>query len=165
MRDYAEGGGLPCQPRKMLISSYFFENGTLITPLILFYFDLRLKIKKVITSWNILQLNKIVQSAVNARREGDENANSSAVAETRRLLANSSYRYQIMYRSRHTATTYLSDERTHGAINTKSCKRLDIIKDQMYELEVAKAEIEHREPLIFGFFKLQYANLIMMELY
>ena len=36
MQDYAEKGGLLCQPRKMLISSYFLKNGTLITPLLLF---------------------------------------------------------------------------------------------------------------------------------
>ena len=60
--------------------------------------------------------NKFVQSAVNARRERDENPNSSVVAETMKLLANSSYGYQIMDRSRHTVTKYLSDEKTHGAI-------------------------------------------------
>ena len=37
MKHYAEKEGLLSQPRKMLISSYFLENGTLITPLLLFY--------------------------------------------------------------------------------------------------------------------------------
>ena len=36
MQDYAEKQGLLCQPGKMLISSYFLENGTPITPLLLF---------------------------------------------------------------------------------------------------------------------------------
>ena len=36
MKDYAEKEGLLCQPRKMLILSYFLENGTLITPLLHF---------------------------------------------------------------------------------------------------------------------------------
>ena len=48
--------------------------------------------------------DKFVQSAVDARWEGDENPNSSLVAETMKLLANSSYGYQIMDRSRHTVT-------------------------------------------------------------
>ena len=82
-----------------------------------------------------------------------------------KLLANSSYGYQIMDRSRHTVTKYLSDEKTHGAINTKFFKRLDYINDQLYEVELAKAEIEHREPIIVGFFILQYAKLRMLELY
>ena len=48
-----------------------------------------------------------------------------------KLLANSSYGYQIMDRSRHTVTKYLNDEKTHGAVNTKLFKHLDhIINDQ-----------------------------------
>ena len=109
-------------------------------------------------------LNKFVPAAVDARR-GDENPNCSVVAETMKLLANSSYGYQIMDRSRHTVTKYLSDEKTYGTINTKLFKRLDYINDQFFEVELAKAEIEHREPVIVGFFVLQYAKLRMLELY
>ena len=50
--------------------------------------------------------NKFVKAAVDARREGDENPNSSVVAETMKLLANSSYGYQIMDRIRHTVIKY-----------------------------------------------------------
>ena len=95
----------------------------------------------------------------------DENPNSTVVAETMKLLANSSYGYQIMDRSRHTVTKYLNDEETLGRINTKLLKRLDHINDQLYEVELAKAEIEHREPIYVGFFILQYAKLRMLELY
>ena len=76
-----------------------------------------------------------MQSAVNTRREGDENPNSSVVAETMKLLVNSSYGYQFMDRSRHTVTKYLNDEKTHGAINRKMFKRLDHINDHVYEVE------------------------------
>ena len=59
-----------------------------------------------------------MQSAVNARREEDENLNSSVVAETMKLMANRSYGYQIMDHSRHTVTKKVNDEKTHGAINS-----------------------------------------------
>ena len=168
MKDYAEKDGLLCQPRKKLISSFFFETGTLIIPLLLFYLDLGLvciKIYRSVEYIPVICFNNFVQPAVNARREGDENPNSSVVAETMKLLANSSYGYQIIDRSRHTVTKYLNDEKTHGAINTKFFKRLDHVNDQLYEVELAKAEIEHREPIIVGFFILQYAKLRMLELY
>ena len=168
MKGYAEKQGLLSQPRKMLISSYFLENRALITPLLLFYLELGLVCKKIYRFVEYIPgkcFNNFVQSAVNARREGDENPNCSVVAETMKLLANSSYGYQIMDRSRHTVTKYLSDERTLGAMNTKIFKRLDHINDQLYEVEMAKAEIEHREPIIVGFFILQYAKLRMLELY
>ena len=168
MNDYAEKEGLLCQPRKMLISSYFLENGTLINPLLLFYLDLGLVCRWVyrfVECTPVKCFNKFVESAVAARREGDKNPNSSVVEEIMKLLANSSYGYQIMDRSRHTVIKSLSDEKTHRAINTKFFKRLDQIDDQLYEVELAKAEIELREPIIVGFFILQYAKLRMLELY
>ena len=54
-----------------------------------------------------------------SRRKGDQNPNSK-VAATMKLLDNSSYGYQIMDRSRHTVTKYLSDEKTHAA---RSCEQ------------------------------------------
>ena len=89
---------------------------------------------------------------------------SNVVAETMKLLANSSYGYQIMDSSRHTGTKYLSDEKTHSAINSKMYKRLNHITDQLYEVELVKSEIEHREPIIVRFFILQYAKLRKLEL-
>ena len=121
MKDYAEKEGLLCQPRKILITSHFRENGVLITPLLLFYLDLGLVCKKIYRFVEYIPVkcfNNFVQSVVNARREGDENPNSSVVAETMKLLANSSYGYQIMDCSPHTVTKNLNDEKTHGAINT-----------------------------------------------
>ena len=114
---------------------------------------------------NLKTVDNFVQSAVDARRQGDENPNSSVVTDTMKLLANSSYGYQIMDCSRHTVTKYLNDEKTHSAINTKKLKRLNHITDQLYEVVLVKSEIEHRESIIVGFFILQYAKLRMLELY
>ena len=167
MKIYADKR-LLCQPRKMLISSYFLEKRTLITPLLLFYLDLGLICKKIYRFVEYIPVkcfNKYVQSAVNAHRQGDEKPNSSMVAEIIKLLAKSSHGNQIMDRSRHTVTKNLSDDKTYGAINTKLFKRLDYINDQLYEVELAKAEIEHRQPIIVGFSILQYAKLRMLELY
>ena len=168
MREYAEKENIMPQPRKMLISSFFLTNGTIITPLLLFYLQLGLVCKKI--QWFVQYTTRkcfinFVQPAVDARRQGDENPNSSVVAETMKLLANSSYGYQIMDRSQHTVTKCLNDEKTHIAINSKMFKRLNHITDQLYVVELVKTEIEHRGPIIVGFFILQYAKLRMLELY
>ena len=49
--------------------------------------------------------------------------------------------------------------------NSKTFKRLNHLTHQLYEVELVKSEIEHTEPIIVGFFILQYAKLIMLELY
>ena len=167
MEDYAEKEGLLCQPRKKLISSYFLET-ELSLLICSCFFRLGTSMQKIHRFVEYIPFkcfNKVMQSADNARPEGDKNPNSSVVAETMKLLANSSYGSQNMNRSRYTVTKYLSDEKTHGAINTKLFERLDHINDQGYEVDLAKAEIERREPIIVGFFILQYAKFRMLELY
>ena len=68
---------------------------------------------------------------MNARRQGDENRNSSVVTETMKLLANSSYGYQIMYRSPYTVTKYLTGSKTHGASIGKLFKKLDHVNNSL----------------------------------
>ena len=70
MQDSAEKQELLCQLRKLLISSYFFENETLITPLLLFYLELGLVCKKIyrfVEYTPVKCFNNFVQSAVDAR--------------------------------------------------------------------------------------------------
>ena len=102
---------------------------------------------------------------MDARRQGDENPNSSVVAETMKLLADSSYGYHIMNRSRHIVTKYLTLDKTHNASNSKMFRRPNHNTDQLYEVELVKPETEHREPIFVGFFILQYAKQKMLELY
>ena len=147
------------QPRKMLISSFILQNGTL-TPLLFFHLQLGLFCMKIHRFLKYIPkkcFNSFAQSAVDARRQGDESPNSNIVAESTKLPTNSSYGYQIMHRSRHTVTKYLSDEKTHAAINSKLLKKPEHVNNSLYEVELAKAQIEHKEPISLGFFILQYA--------
>ena len=168
MKNYASENKLLTQPQRMLISSFQLTNGTVITPLLNFYLSLGLrctKIHRFVQYTPQKCFNSFVQSVVDARRGGDLNPQSGVVAETMKLLGNSSYGYQIMDRSRHTETKYLSEEKTHQAINNKMFKRLSQVVDNVYEVELVKSKIEHKEPIIVGFFILQYAKLRMLELY
>ena len=152
----------------MLISSFHLENGSVITPLFNFYRRLGLECKRVhrIVEYTPEKCFKgFVKSVVDARRLGDQNKNSAVVAETLKLLSNSSYGYQIMDRSKHTETKYLDEKKTNRAIYSPLFKQLQYINDSVYEVEHVKAEIEHREPIFVGFFILQYTKLRMLELY
>ena len=63
-----------------------------------------------------------------------------------------------MHRSWHTLTKYLSDEKTHAAINSKLFKKLDHFNNALQDVELAKAQIEHKEPINieFLFFNMQH---------
>ena len=67
--------------------------------------------------------------------------------------------------SRHTVTKYLTDGKTHAAINSKLFKKLDHVNNSLYEIELAKAQIDYKEPILVGFSIFQYAKLRMLELY
>ena len=76
IKTYAEEGGIMSQPRKMLKSSFTKENGTLITPLLLFYLQLGLVVTKIHSYFENIPkkcFNSFLQSAVDARRKVDEN--------------------------------------------------------------------------------------------
>ena len=124
----------------MLMSSFTLQNGTLITPLLLFYLQLGLvgtKIHRFVEYTPKNCFNSFVQAAVDARRKSDENPNSSVVAETMKLLAKSSYGYQVMDRSRHIVTKYLIDEERHVAITNKLFKKRDHVNTKSQSLSVS----------------------------
>ena len=111
MKQYAENDNFMVQPRRMLISSFILTNGTIKTLLLLFFLQLGLVCEK---NHRLVQyaprkcFDNFVQSAVDARRQRDEIPYLSVVAETIKLLANSSYGYQIIDHSQLTVTTYLA---------------------------------------------------------
>ena len=165
---YEEREVIMPQPRRMRITSFQLKNGTIITPLLLYYLHLGLeciKTHQFVQYTHKECFNSCQQSGVTAQIQRDENPKSRVVAETMKFLANSSYRYQIMDRSRHTVPKYLNDEKTHSPINIKLFKRFYFITDEFYAAELLQLEIEHREPIIVGLFILQYAKLRMLEFY
>ena len=112
MKTYVEEERIMSQPRKMLISSFILQNGTLITPHLLLYLQLGLvvtKIHRIVEYTPKKCFNSFVQAAVDARRKNDKNPNSTVIAETMKVLANNSNGYRYLNRSRHTVTKYLSD--------------------------------------------------------
>ena len=77
------------------------------TPLLLFYLQPGLVVTKTQRFFENNPnkcFNSFVHTALYAWRQGDENPNSSVVADSMMFLANSSYGYQIMGRSQHTET-------------------------------------------------------------
>ena len=168
MKNYAEEERLLSQPRKTLTSSFTLQNGTPITPLLLFYLQLDLvvtKLHRFVEYTPKKCFNSFVQAAVDARRKGDEIPNLSVVSQTKKFPADNSYGYHNMDRRRHTVTNYLTDKRTHEAINSKLFEKLDHLNNSLFENELAKALIEHKEPILVRFFMIQYAKLRLLELY
>ena len=155
------------QPQTKIISSFELINGNIINPLLLFHLELGLECTKkyrFVEYTHVKCFNIFVQSAVKARRKGDENPKSSVVTETLKLLENSSNGYQLIDSRRFSITKCTSDEETHTEINNNLFKRLGYFNDHFFEVELAKSESEHKKPIIVVFFNLQHAKMRMLEL-
>ena len=163
MKEYAEREGIMSQPRRMLISSFQLKSGAIITPLLIHYLNLGLECTKI---YRFVQytpkkcFSSFVQSAVSARRQGDENLNSSVVAETMKFLANSSYGYQIMDRSPHTVTKYLNDEKTHSAINNKFSSDLTSLLTNCTRLNLSSQKLSIKNQSLSGS---SFCNMLSSE--
>ena len=150
----------------MLISSFTLKNGTVITPLLLFYLQLSLVCTKIHCFVEYTQkkcFKRFVQAAVDARRNGDENSNSSVVAETKKLQLTAPT-FTRSWTGAETPYRSTSLMKKHTAINSKMFKKLDHVNISLYEVELDKAQIEHKEPIIVGFFFHQYAKRRNLEL-
>ena len=106
------------QPRKMLKSSSTLQNGNWS---LLCLFNLELgpvcaEIHRFVEYTPRKCFNSFVQATVDAIRQKVENPNSSVVAGTINLLANSFFGNQIIDRMRHTLTKNLNHEKTNAAI-------------------------------------------------
>ena len=122
MKDFAERNKCLLRPRKLLISPVSSLNEDLtITPL-LFYLEKGVIQKHVF--WFLQYTPRrcfetFVQNLVDARREGDQNKESTVVAEKMKLIGNSLNGYQIMTSSRHTKTKYLKGSLVDKFINNR----------------------------------------------
>ena len=166
LQESAGKKGLMSQPRRVLVSSSELTKGTISIPLLLFHLELELVCTKIccFVEYTLVKcFNNIAQSALSARRQEDENPKSDIVAQNMKLFANGSYAYQLMNRNRHSIRRYMNDGKTHAAIYMEMFKRLGLMNDRMYEVELSKSEILYKEPIIVRFFILQYAKLRILE--
>ena len=81
-----------------------------------------------------------------------------------KLIGNSSYGFQIMDRSRHTNTKYVKGSQVDKFINNRFFMTMNELPEQIYQVEMSKSRIDHKKPIIVGFFILQYAKLTMIQL-
>ena len=96
IKTYTEEEGILSKPRK--ISNFASQNGALITLLLSFCLNLGLVCTNIHHSVEYIsgkKFNSFVDAAVDARRQSNENPNSSVVAEAILLETTSSYGYQF----------------------------------------------------------------------
>ena len=87
-------------------------------------------------------------------------------AETMKLLANRSDGYYLkMKHSRHTLTKYFRNYKTNATKDNKLSRKLDHVKNPLYEVQLAPTQIEIKEAINVVLFQLPCGKLRTLQLY
>ncbi|KAJ8017821.1 Krueppel-related zinc finger protein 1 [Holothuria leucospilota] len=168
MKNFAMEGNIMTKPRKSLIGSMFGEKILLATPLVKWYLDHGLQITRIyqVIEFTPKSCFKTFGEAVSdARREGDRNPSKAIIADTMKLIGNSSYGKTITNKEGHCNINIVQDDKASRLINETTFRDLNEISTGCYEVESAKRSIAMDLPIQIGFFVYQYAKLRMLEFY
>ena len=168
MKSYAEENKIMSQPRCSLIGSYFGEKILLETPLLKWYLEHGLEVTHV---YQVIEytpnacFHPFGEAVSDARRAGDIDPNKSIIADTMKLVGNSSYGKTITNKERHRQVKFCTDDEVSQLINSPFFRQLDAIDEDTYEVQSSKKNIKLDLPLQVGFFVYQYAKLRMLQFY
>ena len=168
MKVYAEENDIMKRPRRSLIGSMIGEKILLATPLLKWYLEHGLEVTRVyqVIEYSPKPCFKPFGDAVsNARRAGDADPSKAIIADTMKLVGNSSYGKTITNKERHRQVKFCDDDEVPNLINSPFFRELNPIDDDTYEVQSSKKKIKLDLPLQVGFFVYQYAKLRMLQFY
>ena len=100
-----------------------------------------------------------------ARLDGDRDNDKALIAETMKLIGNSSYGKLITNKEKHHDIVYVNESEIGTEIMDKHFYNLNELPDGYYEVEKTKKKINVDLPIHLGVFILNYAKLRMLEFY
>ncbi|XP_025085055.1 uncharacterized protein LOC112558684 isoform X2 [Pomacea canaliculata] len=168
MRAYAEKYKLLTGSTKTLIGSYVGNKVLLATPLLKWYLENGLIVTAIylVIEYQPKPCFKAFGDMVtSARRQGDSDPSKNILSETFKLLGNSAYGKTLTNIARHCDIYYVGDSDCEKLINDSRFQKLTELTEDLYEVEMAKKNINWGLPLQIGYFVYQYAKLKMLQFY
>ena len=168
MRRYLEAAGKLTQPTRQLIGSFHGTGLLLGTPLLQWYLQKGLIVKKVhlLVQYTPEETFKpFVHQVTAARRKGDENVDCKILSDLYKLLGNSSYGKTICNKQNFVNTRYVSPSAARKLALHWSVQQIHDISENTVELSCLPTSITYDLPVQIGFMVYQYAKLKMLEFY
>ena len=100
-----------------------------------------------------------------ARLDGDRDKDKTLIAETMKLIGNSSYRKLITNKEKHHDIIYVNETEIGEEIMDNHFYDMTELHNGYYEVEKTKQKINLDLPIHLGVFILNYAKLRMLEFY
>ena len=120
MKAFAEDNNIMPKPRRILIGSFFATKIMLATPLLKWYLAHGLEVPKIyqVVEYTSKRCFEPFGNAVSdARRAGDRDPDQAIIADTMKLVGNSSYGKTITNQERHRNVEYCSEIKASQLVN------------------------------------------------
>ena len=137
-------------------------------PLLKWYLNQGLVITHVYTVVKYIPnaaFNSFMTQVAQARLDGDCDKDKGLIAETMKLIGNSSYGKLITKKEKHHDIVYINESEIGTEIMDKHSYNLTELPDYYYEVEKTEKKINLYLPIHLGVFILNYAKLRMLEFY
>ena len=168
MQEYAKEHNIKDIPCHLLIGSYFGKKIGLSTPLLKWYLNHGLVITHVYRVVKYIPnaaFDSFMTQVAQARLDGDRDKDKALIAETMKLIGNSSYGKLITNREKHHHIAYVNESDISTEIMDEHFYSLTELSNDYYEVEKTKKKISLDLPVHLGAFILNYAKLRMLEFY
>ena len=168
MQNYAKEHSTQDVPRRLLIGSCFGKKIGLLTPLLKWYLNHRLVITHIYTVIEYIPnaaFNSSMTQVAQARLDGDCDKDKALIAETMKLIGNSSYGKLITKKEEHQDIVYVDESEIGTEIMDEHFYSLTELPNSYYEVEKTRKKIILDLSTHLGVFILNYAKLQMLEFY
>ena len=138
MQEYAKEHSIKDVPRRLLIGSYFGKKIGLSTPLLKWYLEHGLVITHIYTVIEYVPnaaFNSFMMQVAQARLDGDRDKDKALIAETMKLIGNSSYGKLITKKEKHHDIVYVDESEIGAEIMDKHFYGLTELPNGYYEVE------------------------------
>ena len=153
--------------RRLLISALKAKDILLSTALLKWYISHGLIVKNIHHVVEFVArrpFKSFVDEVTRERKEGSRNPDKSVLAQTFKLIGNSSYGSMLIDKMKYAKTTLLyGDQKAKQSVNSLYFKELTVLGGELYELEEAYRSLKMSVPIYLGFQVLQLAKLRMLE--
>lgn len=153
--------------RRLLVSDLQAKEILLATSLVQWYLNHGLRITKihqVVEYVGKKPFKNFVHEVTEKRKEGTRDPNKAVLAQTYKLIGNSSYGSMLMNQTKFDNTDLVSGEiKARQKVNSRLFKELEVLGGELYEVTEAPCKTHLKMPLHIGFQILQLAKQRMLE--